>query len=76
MTDFNAFRNAVLEDDDLQEQVLSIVNTAAANGSGLGDGIATVSQEPWIHHHFRGGIRTRRLPWTGRGFDRLRTGDD
>ena len=38
MTDFQNFRNAVLEDDDLQEQVMSIVNTAAANGSGLGDG--------------------------------------
>ena len=28
MTDFNSFRNAVLEDDDLQEQVISIINTA------------------------------------------------
>ena len=33
MSDFNSFRNAVLEDDDLQEQVISIVNTAAANGT-------------------------------------------
>ena len=41
MSDFNSFRNAVLEDDDLQEQVISIINTATANGSGLGDGIAT-----------------------------------
>ena len=44
MTDFQNFRNAVLEDDDLQEQVMSIVNTAAANGSGLGDGIATLAK--------------------------------
>jgi len=41
MTDFQSFRDAVLEDEDLQEQVISIVNTATANGSGLGDGIAT-----------------------------------
>ena len=27
MPDFQNFRNAVLEDDDLQEQVISIVNT-------------------------------------------------
>ena len=32
---FQNFRNAVLEDEDLQEQVISIVNTATANGSGL-----------------------------------------
>ena len=44
MTDFNSFRNAVLEDDDLQEQVISIINTATANGSGLGDGIATLAK--------------------------------
>ena len=25
MTDFQSFRNAVLEDDDLQEQVISII---------------------------------------------------
>ena len=42
MTDFQSFRNAVLEDDDLQEQVISIINTATANGSGMGDGIATL----------------------------------
>jgi len=35
MNAFQSFRNAVLEDDDLQEQVISIVNTATANGSGL-----------------------------------------
>ena len=34
MPDFQSFRNAVLEDDDLQEQVMSIVHTATANGSG------------------------------------------
>ena len=43
MTDFNSFRNAVLEDDDLQEAVISIINTATTNGSGMGDGIATNS---------------------------------
>jgi predicted ribosomally synthesized peptide with nif11-like leader len=63
MTDFQSFRNAVLEDDDLQEQVMSIVNTAAANGSGLGDGIATLaknhgytitSEEVYAHQDFLG----------------------
>ena len=43
MTDFQSFRNAVLENDDLQEQVISIINTATANGSGLGDGITTLA---------------------------------
>ena len=63
MSDFNAFREAVLEDDDLQEQVISIVNAAAANGSGLGDGIATLaknhgytitSEEVYAHADFLG----------------------
>ena len=49
MTDFQSFRNAVLEDDDLQEQVISIVNAATANGSGLGDGIATLGMK---HNYF------------------------
>ena len=49
MTDFQSFRNAVLQDDDLQEQVISIVNTATANGSGLGDGIATLGMK---HNYF------------------------
>ncbi|MHC8598369.1 hypothetical protein ACYVVU_08765 [Arenicellales bacterium IMCC55707] len=44
MTDFNSFRNAVLEDDDLQEGVISIINTATANGSGMGDGITTLEK--------------------------------
>ena len=44
MTDFQNFRTAVLEDDDLQEQVISIVNTATTNGSCLGDGIATLAK--------------------------------
>ena len=44
MSDFNSFRNAVIEDDDLQEQVISIINTAMANGSGMGDGIATLAK--------------------------------
>tara|TARA_B100000676_G_scaffold86814_2_gene86761 strand:+ start:4263 stop:4430 length:168 start_codon:yes stop_codon:yes gene_type:complete len=42
MSDFNSFRNAILEDGDLQEQVISIINTATANGSGMGDGIVTL----------------------------------
>ena len=63
MTDFQTFRNAVLEDEDLQEQVISIVNTATANGSGLGDGIATLgmkhnyfftSEEVYAHTDFLG----------------------
>ena len=63
MSDFNAFREAVLEDEDLQEQVISIVNTASANGSGLGDGIATLaknhgytitSEEVYEHADFLG----------------------
>jgi hypothetical protein len=44
MSDFQSFHNAVLEDEDLQEQVISIVNTATANGAGLGDGIATLAK--------------------------------
>ena len=63
MTDFQSFRDAVLEDEDLQEQVISIVNTATANGSGLGDGIATLakthgyaitSDEVYAHTDFLG----------------------
>ena len=63
MTDFQSFRNAVLEDDDLQDEVMSIINTAAANGSGLGDGIATLaknhgytitSEEVYAHADFLG----------------------
>ncbi|MDB3946392.1 hypothetical protein N9444_10955 [Gammaproteobacteria bacterium] len=42
MFDFQSFRNAILEDDDLQEAVISIVNTAAINDSGLGDSINVV----------------------------------
>ena len=49
MTDFQSFRNAVLEDDDLQDEVMSIINTATANGSGLGDGIATLGMK---HNYF------------------------
>jgi hypothetical protein len=61
MTDFLSFRNAVLENDDLQEAVVSIINTA--NGSGLGDGIATLarnhsfnitSEEVYAHQDFLG----------------------
>ncbi len=63
MTDFQSFRNAVLEDDDLQEQVISIANTASTNGSGLGDGIVTLaknhgytitSEEVYAHADFLG----------------------
>ena len=63
MSDFQSFRDAVLEDEDLQEQVISIVNTATSNGSGLGDGIATLakthgytitSEEVYAHADFVG----------------------
>ena len=63
MTDFNSFRNAVLVNDDLQEQVISIINTATTNGSGLGNGIATLakthgytitSDEVYAHQDFLG----------------------
>ena len=63
MPDFNSFRNAVLENDDLQEQVMSIIHTATTNGSGLGDGIATLaknhgytitSEEVYAHAEFLG----------------------
>ena len=63
MTDFQSFRNAVLEDDDLQEAVISIVNTATTNGSGMGDSIATLdknhgytitSEEVYAHAEFLG----------------------
>ena len=63
MSDFQSFRDAVLEDEDLQEAVISIINTATANGSGLGDGIATLaknhgytitSEEVYVHADFLG----------------------
>ena len=63
MTDFQSFRNAVLEDDDLQEQVMSIIHTEHANGSGMGDSIATLaknhgytitSEEVYAHQDFLG----------------------
>ena len=63
MTDFSSFRNAVLENDDLQDEVMSIINTATANGSGMGDGIATLakthgytitSEEVYAHQDFLG----------------------
>jgi|TARA_B110000263_G_C15216722_1_gene467890 hypothetical protein len=44
MTDFQSFRDAVLEDEDLQEAVISIVNTATTNGADLGDSIATLAK--------------------------------
>ncbi|MGB1774381.1 MAG: hypothetical protein ACPHJ0_07950 [Arenicellales bacterium] len=63
MTDFQSFRNAVLENDDLQDEVMSVVMTATRNGSGLGDGIATLaknhgytitSEEVYEHADFLG----------------------
>jgi len=63
MSDFNSFRNAVLENDDLQDEVMSVVMTATRNGSGLGDGIATLakthgytitSEEVYAHQDFLG----------------------
>ena len=63
MSDFQSFRTAVFEDDDLQEAVVSIINTATANGAGLGDGIATLakthgytitSDEVYAHAEFLG----------------------
>ena len=63
MSDFNSFRNAVLENDNLQDEVMSIINTATANSSGLGDGIATLaknhgytitSEEVYAHADFLG----------------------
>jgi len=63
MTDFQSFRNAVLEDDDLQDEVMSVVMTETRNGSGLGDGIATLaknhgysitSEEVYAHQDFLG----------------------
>ena len=63
MSDFNSFRNAVLENDDLQDEVMSVVMTATRNGSGLGDGIATLaknhgytitSEEVYAHADFLG----------------------
>ena len=44
MSDFQSFRDAVLEDEDLQEQVISIVNTATVNGSGLEENIVTLAK--------------------------------
>ena len=63
MTDFQSFRNAVLEDDDLQDEVMSVVMTATRDGSGLGDGIAALakthgytitSDEVYAHADFLG----------------------
>ena len=38
MTDFQSFRNAVLEDGELQEQFMSIIHTENTNDSGMRDG--------------------------------------
>jgi predicted ribosomally synthesized peptide with nif11-like leader len=58
MSDFQSFRNAVLEDEGLQEQVISIVNTAIANGAGLDENIVmlaknhgyTITEDDVIQH--------------------------
>mgnify|MGYP006221845465 FL=1 len=44
MSDFQSFRDAVLEDEDLQEQVIFIVNTTTANGTGLEENIVTLAK--------------------------------
>jgi predicted ribosomally synthesized peptide with nif11-like leader len=44
MSDFQSFRDAVLEDEDLQEQVISIVKTTTANGAGLEENIVTLAK--------------------------------
>ena len=63
MSDFQSFRNTVLEDEDLQDEVMSVVMTATRNGSGLGDGIAALaknhgytitSDEVYAHADFLG----------------------
>ena len=41
---FQSFRTAVLEGEGLQEQVIFVVNTATANGPGLGDGIVALAK--------------------------------
>ena len=45
MSDFNSFRNVVLKTDNRQDEVMSIIDAATANGSGLVDGIAILSIE-------------------------------
>ena len=44
MSDFQSFRDTVLEDEDVQEQVISIVNTETANGAGLEETIVTLAK--------------------------------
>ena len=44
MTEFQSFRQAVLENNDLQEQVFSIVDTAMSNGSGVGEDLAAIAK--------------------------------
>ena len=44
MTEFESFRQAVLENNDLQEEVFSIVDTAMSNGSGVGEGVAAIAK--------------------------------
>ena len=44
MTDFQSFRSAVLESVELQEAVVSRINTAIANGNGLGNSISILAK--------------------------------
>ncbi|MCH1424840.1 MAG: Nif11-like leader peptide family natural product precursor [Burkholderiales bacterium] len=44
MTEFESFRQAVLENNDLQEEVFSIVDTAMSNGAGVGEGLAAIAK--------------------------------
>lgn len=44
MTEFESFRQAVLENNDLQEEVFSIVDTAMSNGVGVGEGLAAIAK--------------------------------
>jgi len=44
LTEFESFRQAVLENTDLQEQVFSIVDTAMGKGSGVGEGLAAIAK--------------------------------
>ena len=39
MVDFESFRNAFFENDNLQKKILSVMNAAMRNSSDLGDGI-------------------------------------
>jgi len=40
----SALSNAVLQDEELRKELMDIVNMTTAQGSGLGDGIATLAK--------------------------------